>query len=125
MEAEAVKAIVLRIGRGQWKGVKSPIVDFEIGQMPDPDRLIEVGLMVSEMRETIVPTEVERNRALTLERMGFESFDAAHLACAEKAKVDVFLTTDDSLLRMAVRLGDKLRVKVENPLKWFEKTVRK
>jgi len=123
VEAEAVKAIMLRIGRGQWVGVKSPVVDFEISQIPDPDRLIEVGLMVGEMRETVTSTEVDRARALILEKLGFGAFDAAHLACAEKANVDVFLTTDDSLLRMAARFADELKVKVDNPLKWFEKMV--
>ena len=80
--------------------------------------------MVSEMKEIVVPTEIDRQRALALEALGFDAFDAAHLACAEKAKVDVFLTTDDPLLRMASRFKNKLQVKVDNPLKWFEEMVK-
>jgi predicted nucleic acid-binding protein len=124
MEAEAVKAILLKIGRGEWKGVKSAVVDFELGQMPDPDRLIEVGLMVMEMKENIVPTVSERERASLLEGLGFKSIDAVHLACAEKAEVDVFLTTDDQLLKRAKRCQNRLGVKVANPLHWFEEMVR-
>ena len=124
MEAEAVKAILLRIGRGEWKGVKSPIVDHELSQMPDPDRLIETGLMVMDMRENVVPAEAERARASCLGRMGFNGFDAAHIACAEKAKVDVLLTTDDRFLKRARRLKHQLRVRVENPLQWYEEMVR-
>jgi predicted nucleic acid-binding protein len=43
-----------------------------------------------------------------------------HLACAESAKVDVFLTTDDRLLRLAKRVSKDLDVLVENPLDWLE-----
>ena len=125
MEAEAVKAILSRIERGVWIGVKSSVVDFEIRQMPDPDRMLEVGLMVGKMRESIMPIAVDRKRALILEGLGFHAFDAAHLSCAERAEVDVFLTTDDALLRRASRLRDKLRIEVANPLAWFEKVVKK
>ena len=125
LEAEAVKAIMVRIGRRQWAGVRSPVIDFEISQMPDPDRLIEVGLMVGEMREVVALSDCDRARALILNSFGFIGFDALHLACAERAKVDVFLTTDYGLLKAAVRNKDKLNVKVANPLKWFEETVRK
>jgi len=124
LEAEAVKAIMLRIGKGQWIGVTSPVVDIEIGQMSDPDRFIEVGLMVAEMREAVDSGDDERCRALALKKLGFSGFDAAHLACAEKAQVDVFLTTDDGLLKKAAGCGSKLKVKVDNPLKWFERMVK-
>jgi hypothetical protein len=57
-------------------------------------------------------------RGETLERAGFADFDALHLACAERAGVDVFLTTDDRLLKRANRLAVELRVRVENPATW-------
>jgi predicted nucleic acid-binding protein len=57
-------------------------------------------------------------RGEVLEQAGFADFDALHLACAERAEVDVFLTTDDRLLRRAKRLAAQLRVRVENPATW-------
>ena len=33
LEAEAVKAIMRRIETGEWEGVASPVIRFEIGQM--------------------------------------------------------------------------------------------
>jgi predicted nucleic acid-binding protein len=124
LEAEAVKAIMLRIGRRQWVGVSSPVVELEISQMSDPDRFIEVSLMVGGMNETVELYENDRARAKNLERLGLSAFDAAHLACAEKAQVDVFLTTDEKILKVAARSRNKLKVKVENPLKWFESMVK-
>jgi len=54
-----------------------------------------------------------------LEAWGFSAFDALHLACAESGEVDVFLTTDDRLLRKAGTYAKQLRVRVENPLTWL------
>jgi hypothetical protein len=39
------------------------------------------------------------DRAGFLEGLGFSTFDALHLACAESGAADVFLTTGDGLLR--------------------------
>jgi len=47
---------------------------------------------------------------------------ALHLACAEQRQVDVFLTTDDRLLRRAQRLS--ISITVENPLIWLVSTER-
>ena len=50
--------------------------------------------------------------------MGFGPMDALHLSCAERGGAEVFVTTDDALLRRATRLADQLRVKVQNPAEW-------
>jgi predicted nucleic acid-binding protein len=59
-------------------------------------------------------------RSHELEKSGFIGFDALHLACAESGKAEVFLTTDDRLLRHAKRHAKDLRIKVENPLEWIK-----
>jgi predicted nucleic acid-binding protein len=51
--------------------------------------------------------------------MGFRTYDALHLACAEQATVDVFPTTDDRVLRIATRHTAQLKVYVANPLAWL------
>lgn len=47
---------------------------------------------------------------------GFTVFDALHIASAEAGRADFFVTTDDRLLRRAVRLQEVLQVKVVNPV---------
>ena len=51
------------------------------------------------------------------------AFDALHIACAERAAVDVLLTTDDRLRRRAQREASKLAVRVENPAKWYPEAI--
>ena len=60
-----------------------------------------------------------RDRGRELEHFGFGAADALHLACAEAGESDVFLTTDDQLIRRAARVLEVLRVPVANPLRWI------
>ena len=50
-------------------------------------------------------------RALGLEQAGLKALDALHLACAEAARADSFLTCDDRLIRRY--LG---QMTVQNPV---------
>jgi len=43
---------------------------------------------------------------------GFHGFDALHLACAEAAGADVFVTCDDRLLATAKRCVASMRIRV-------------
>ncbi len=49
-------------------------------------------------------------RARALESVGLKGRDALHLAAAEHAQVDYFVTCDDKLLRRARRIGSSVRV---------------
>jgi predicted nucleic acid-binding protein len=58
-------------------------------------------------------------RAKALQALGFRTYDALHLTCAEQATVDVFFTTDDRVLRIATRHTAHLQVRVANPFAWL------
>jgi hypothetical protein len=49
--------------------------------------------------------------------------DAVHLACAESGGADIFLSTDDRLIKRAMRFSKKLKVKIMNPLDWLRETI--
>lgn len=119
MEAEAVKTIMFRIGRGIWAGIRSEVTDFEIGKMEDLDRHLNIVSMLDAMSVRIVMDEADRTRANELQKLGFKAVDASHIASAEHARADIFLTTDDDLLKNATRHKEELRVRVANPLSWL------
>jgi len=56
--------------------------------------------------------------------MGFKTYDALHIACAEKATADVLLSTDDRLLRKEKTSQHSLRIKIDNPLTWLQKVAQ-
>jgi predicted nucleic acid-binding protein len=119
-EAEAIEHILgmVRQGRATW--VSSTILDLEISRNPDQDRRNDVNSLLVLASEVVRPKTEDADRAAELQKLGISSFDALHLACAERGEVDVFLTTDDGLLSRARRHGTALRVRAENPLSWYQ-----
>ena len=47
---------------------------------------------------------------------GIKAFDALHIAYAEQGGADVFLSTDDRLVKVAKRNSEAINIRVENPL---------
>lgn len=111
----------MREGRAIW--VSSAVLDVEISRNPDPERRYDAAALLAYANEVIVPVPADAARASALEDVGFGAFDALHLACAERGDVDVFLTTDDGLLRRARRHSPLLRIRVENPVSWSQEVV--
>ncbi|WP_017743914.1 hypothetical protein [Scytonema hofmannii] len=52
------------------------------------------------------------------------SYDATHIASAERSQADVFLTTDDRLFRKAQKNYQLINVKINNPVQWLAEVVQ-
>lgn len=63
-----------------------------------------------------LPGAAMEARTAELISLGLKNFDAFHLAGAELAGCDVFVTTDDRLLAAARRLPGALKVRILNPV---------
>jgi predicted nucleic acid-binding protein len=120
LEAEAVLLLLRSIEDGSSEWVGGTVLEYEIDQIADPERRRRLRRMMDAASRRIEVEDADIARAEALEAAGFADFDALHLACAERAGVDVFLTTDDRLLKRAKRLGSQLQVRVENPTSWIE-----
>jgi predicted nucleic acid-binding protein len=120
LEAEAVLLILGHVHRGEWRWIGSEVLRFEVAQNPDAERRRRVEVLVASATESVSLDEPVEQRGTELERLGFGAFDALHLACAEHAGADAFLTTDDGLLRRALRHREQVRVRVDNPLTWLK-----
>lgn len=116
--------IVKHIEAKEWGWTSSEVVTFEIQQTPNPERRAEVLLLATHADTEVSLTAVMTRRAETFEQMGFKAYDALHLACAEAEQVDVFLTTDDKVIKIAQRLHVDVKVPVENPLEWLWRYIR-
>jgi predicted nucleic acid-binding protein len=94
-------------------------VEEEVDNTPSHELRSRVKSMLSGAHSTVALTAAAVTRAKELQAMGFRTYDALHLACAEQALVNVFLTTDDRVLRIATRYTAQLQVRVANPLAWL------
>ena len=109
---------MVREGKFDW--VSSTILSIEVSRNPDPDRRRDTETLLLFANEVVVLKSGEADRARQIQGHGFTPFDALHLASAEKGSADVFLTTDDGLLRHARRSLGLLQIRVENSVLWYE-----
>jgi predicted nucleic acid-binding protein len=123
LETEAIILLLARLERNEWTWLGSQALELEIDKTPDAEQQSRLRHVSEFINLTVEIGEKEVERASELQKLGFVGFDAIHLACAETGKADVFLTTDDRLLKLAKRLAKKLRVKVENPLDWMKERI--
>ena len=123
-EALAIERILDYCSTGEWLWVGSEVLTFEVNNTPDPSKRFKVKLRLSYLHQKVRVGPIENSRGLQLEALGFKWFDALHLACAESDNVDVFLTTDNGILRRAGRFSSQLRVPVENPYEWLQEITR-
>ncbi|ACK68248.1 conserved hypothetical protein [Rippkaea orientalis PCC 8801] len=119
LEAEAILTIINYFQTEEWLLIGSIALDSEIEQTPDLEKKQQVKDLLTLAKTKISLTEVIEERTKMLVKLGFKSFDALHLAYAESAIVDVFLTTDDRLLNKATLNQSILKLSVKNPISWL------
>jgi predicted nucleic acid-binding protein len=119
LESEAILLILARFENKQWQWFSSEVVLDEILQTRNEDRRRRLLDLNEKVDRSLIVTDDDFERAQELARLGFDDMDSLHLACAEHSNIDVFLTTDDKLIRTANRLVGQLDVLVDNPLNWL------
>jgi predicted nucleic acid-binding protein len=117
LEAEAVLSIIAHCEKQDWSLASSGALDYEISRIADAERQEQVRTLYSAASERIKVSDEAEVRAAFFQGQGLKPFDSLHLALAESGRCDVFLTTDDRLLRAAKRLG--LTIQVANPVLWL------
>ncbi len=95
--------ILEKIRQREWELIGSEILVYEIEQTVNAERKERLLLLAREASRTVEITGKILDRAETLSTLGFDNYDALHLASAESAKVDAFLSTDDQLQKIAVK----------------------
>ena len=116
LEALAKLAVQLMMHLRTVEFAWSKVLDYEISFNPDPKRQLSIMYWRSRASEYIDATDSLKSRGLELEALGLKPKDALHLASAEAARCDVFLTTDDGILKKVPNVGT---MKVMNPVNFM------
>ena len=124
LEAEAVLLIIQRCLDREWIWYGSEVLSYELEQIPDADRWQKVRQLAKYLQIQIKLDAGITIRAQALSEIGFAAYDALHIACAEEAEVDIFLTTDDRLIKLADRNPGKIQVRISNPLPWISEVMK-
>ena len=119
IEAEAVTEIIQNCEDGKYILMNSDIIEFEVSQHSDLFKQEQVKSILNLANIYIQSTESINLRAEELMKLSFKYHDALHLAFAEAGGADVFLTTDDRLLRKAKQFSNIFQIEIENPTIWL------
>jgi predicted nucleic acid-binding protein len=124
LEAEAVTEIIKNCEKGQWVLFDSDIIKFEVSRHSDSFKQEQVRAILTVATVYLSMSEAIDLRTKELIKLNFKYYDALHLAFAEAGNADIFLTTDDRLLRKARQYQNLLTVEVDNPTIWLIKVMQ-
>ena len=109
-------AVQLLMAAGVVEYVWSKALDYEISFNPFPKRKVSIMWWKEGAAEYVEMTPALMQRGEEIETLGVKPKDALHLASAEKAGCDWFLTTDKRLLKKVAVLG---KMKIVNPIQFI------
>lgn len=92
--------------------INSFVLEYENSKNPYVDRRNKIADILELALEYIDYDLNLVNRAKELQILSILPLDALHIACAEKAKANYFITCDDSLVRKAKNQKDKIGVEI-------------
>ena len=119
LETLAVSIILQMLEEGAVELVSSTVVAYETSRNPDEMRrrwvqqIAEKASLIQRVNDDV------KQRAQELERHGLKALDALHIAVAEAAQVNCFVTCDDRLIRR-YRANSKLLIVVCTPTEFVE-----
>ena len=126
VETQAIMTILsqCQCQSGTWKLINSSALISELNQTPDLERLQNVKKLLLIAKIKVINSAFIENRTAELEKLGFSSYDANHIASAEKSQADIFLTTDDRLFKKYQRNSQLINVKINNPVQWLVEVIQ-
>ena len=117
-EAEAVISILKRCSAdGDWELIGSDIIILEISKIQDSVKKQKILLLHKGAAEKVKYDATIKSRAAEFRKHNVKLFDSLHLATAEYANADVFLTTDVKLIKAAAR--SDIKIHIANPLNYY------
>lgn len=124
LESQVISQILKLCARGRITLCWSEMIDFEVGRIPDFQKREKISTLSVLAETNVILDEELRNRAKELQEvLGVKAQDAFHLACSEKCESDIFLTTDEQLLKKIKKNAKMVKVDAANPVEWFIRVV--
>lgn len=99
IETEAKVVIQQKIKNSECELLWSSILDFECANNPFEEHRIAILNWRNIAATVVMADKAVIDRATTLMPFGVGKYDALHAACAIAAKAELFITTDDRLLK--------------------------
>jgi predicted nucleic acid-binding protein len=118
VETQAIMTILSQCQSGTWKLINSSALISELNQTPDLERLQNVKKLLLIAKIKVINSAFIENRTAELEKLGFSSYDANHIASAERSQAD------DRLFKKYQRNSQLINVKINNPVQWLAEVIQ-
>jgi predicted nucleic acid-binding protein len=119
LETLALALVLQLVEAGEATLINSTVLEFENSRNPFSLRQDWVSRCLEQATDYQRVNESIRERAESLEKHGLKAIDSLHVACAESAGADYFLTCDDRLLKKQKHIT----VSSMNPLDFVQKVM--
>ncbi|BCB96283.1 hypothetical protein JZK55_12050 [Dissulfurispira thermophila] len=110
---------------GEITTVNSFVLEDENSKNPFIERRNRICDFLKVANEYVHYSEELEKRAKEIEKLDIMGMDALHIACAEMAGVDFFVTCDDILVRKGRANKEKIKVKIISLIEFVTKEVFK
>lgn len=122
IESLAVVTLMALINGKQLESINSFALEYENRKNPRPASKSFIEHLLAEALQFIHHNDSIAQRALQLEKNGIMGMDALHVACAEEAEADYFVSCDDVLVKKLQRVED-VKVKAVGLLDFIAREV--
>lgn len=103
--------------------INSFVLEEENTKNPFIERKEKVYDILKIASDYVSYSEELKNKAKEIQKFGLMSMDALHIACAETAKADFFVTCDDLLVRKGKINKGKFKIKITSLMEFILKEV--
>lgn len=122
LESMCFIVIMSRVPSGDIKIINSFALEYENSKNLKIENRIIIEDMLNISSEYIAYSEKIQKSAEQFENGGIMGMDALHLACAETAKAEYFITCDDALLKRADKI-ENMQIKTISVMEYVHKEV--
>jgi predicted nucleic acid-binding protein len=124
LETQIFIMMLLMISKGRFDLINSFALEYENSKNPNIENMLKISDLLGYSTDYISCDEGILDRSLEVEKYGLMGMDAVHIACAEKAKTDFFVTCDDNLIKKLERI-DNIGIAYYNVIDFVSREVFK
>ncbi len=124
LETQIFIMLLSMISEDRFDLINSFALKYENSKNPNIENMLKISDLLEYSKDYIPCDESILDRSLEFEKYGLMGMDAVHIACAEKAKANFFVTCDDNLIKKLRRI-DTIGIVYYNVIDFVSKEVFK
>lgn len=124
IETQIFIMLLSMISQGRFELVNSFALGYENSKNPNIENMLKISDCLEYSTDYITFEAGILDSSMELEKYGLAGMDAIHIACAEKAKADFFVTCDDGLIKKLERI-DNIEIGYYNVIDFVSREVFK